>query len=60
LLHLTLAQYRQVSMLIVGTEARQVLIMDTAGTAILKKIQLPDVPVFMAVSVLAARPRHAP
>mmetsp|Transcript_50681 Transcript_50681/g.99275 ORF Transcript_50681/g.99275 Transcript_50681/m.99275 type:complete len:589 (-) Transcript_50681:207-1973(-) len=41
---------RAISMLVVGTESAHVIITDQWGTSILKKIQLPSVPVFMAVS----------
>lgn len=41
---------RAVSSLVVGTEAKQVIIMDPSGTSVLKKIELPSVPVFMAIS----------
>jgi len=41
---------RGISMLVVGTESRHVIIMDPSGTAILKKVQLPSVPVFMAIT----------
>jgi Bardet-Biedl syndrome 1 protein len=40
---------RAVSSLVVGTESRHVLIMDPSGTAILKKFELPSVPVLLAV-----------
>lgn len=49
-LHKNMSNETAVSMLVVGTESRHVLILDTTGTAILKKLQLPDVPVFMAVT----------
>lgn len=39
---------RAISMLVIGTESRHVIIMDSSGQAILKKVQLPSVPVFMA------------
>jgi len=39
-----------VSMLVVGTEAGQVLILDPAGTSVSKKWQLPSAPVYMAIT----------
>jgi len=41
---------RAIGMLVVGTESSHVIITDQWGTSILKKIALPSVPVFMAVS----------
>lgn len=39
-----------IGMLVVGTESCQVIITDQWGTSMIKKISLPSVPVFMAVS----------
>jgi Bardet-Biedl syndrome 1 protein len=41
---------RAVGMLVVGTESQHILIMDPSGTAIQKKVQLPSVPVFIAIT----------
>lgn len=38
-----------VSMLVIGTEARQIVILDPSGTSDLHKIQLPSVPVFLNI-----------
>jgi len=43
-----------VSMLVAGTEAGQVLILEPSGTAVSSKIQLPSPPVFLAVTGLHA------
>lgn len=39
-----------VSSLVIGTENREVLILNTAGSATAVRVQLPSVPVFMSVS----------
>jgi Bardet-Biedl syndrome 1 protein len=38
------------SSLVIGTENREVLILNTAGSATAVRVQLPSVPVFMSVS----------
>jgi hypothetical protein len=40
------------SSLVVGTEASELLIMDTTGTAIQSRVKLPAVPAFLAVNGL--------
>ena len=42
---------RSICALVVGTEHNQVLLMEPSGTAIVRRIDLPSAPVFMAVQV---------
>lgn len=38
--------------LVIGTESRQVLVLDPAGSSIMAKVTLPGVPVHMAITGL--------
>lgn len=42
---------RSICALVVGTEHNQVLLMEPSSTAIVRRIDLPSTPVFMAVQV---------